>query len=74
MAEYRAPVSETSPTRKLMTDCSEASDPFPTTNPALSDTRGRAVSQTVTDDARRAQARAVPGTHAAYLRSKGIID
>jgi len=44
------------------------------TNPALSDTRGRAVSQTVTDDARRAQARAVPGTHAAYLRSKGIID
>jgi len=32
------------------------------------------VSQTVTDDARRAQARAVPGAHAAYLRSKGIID
>jgi len=52
-------VSDTSPTRKLTTDCSEASDPFPTTNPALSDTRRRAVSQTVTDDARRAQARTV---------------
>src|SRR5206468_1298426 len=33
-----------------------AGDPFPTTNPALSDTRGRAVSQTIADAARRAQA------------------